>query len=148
MGIFNFFKKKEKDIFVLQQEMYEKVFKILSKVLPDSYKQCDVFVGFTNNSISVKYFVLNKDNVWEDCFKFYSLPELYNKVFKLIEKEVKIVRGKLMESQKWSILNLSLNNKGNIKATYDYADSVNKSDEDLEKYIFNKEQEWNKKYFL
>jgi len=153
MGLFDIFKKKNKEdnLLLLEQQMDEKIFTILQKYLPNNWQEVIFFAGYyREDSGYFKYWIKLDNGSYIDCFTLIPEPkqnekDVLQEQFMQIHKEIRFVREKLSEKQKWVILTMSINNLGQMAKEYDYADGVAK--ENLMQFVESYKNNLNKKYF-
>lgn len=131
------------NIDVLQQELFENIFLKLQDYLPSNWVKIDFFASKTSGSYGIKYFVYNKDGKWVDCFNLVDIKEIKN-LFYLIGNDISTVWEQLPKQNKWYSFNLVIDNQGNLKVDYDYADNI--KEEELFSYLFNKQKQWSAKF--
>lgn len=152
MGLFDIFKKKNKeyDIHILEQQLDQKLFDILQDYLPKNWIEIVFYVGYySDDSGCFEYWVKMENGKYINCFTLIPEPKpgekdiLQEQLLKL-HKEIKFVRTKLSEKQKWVCMEMTITNQGKLSKNYDYADGVEK--EDLLNYVENQRIALNKKY--
>jgi len=131
------------DISLLQQKMLENIFLKLQDTLPSDWTKVEFFAKKTSGSYGMKYFVLNENGKWVDCFNLVNIKEIKN-LFYSIGKDISYTWEKLPEQNKWHAFNLVVDNQGNTNVSYDYADNI--KEEELFSYLLNKEKQWSAKF--
>ena len=101
---------------------YEKLFNILTTILPKKWSKAMLFAVYDGNSYIMKYYFK------KDLKATYRDGETANiatdkkviETFLEIDKEISAVRDKLNSKDKWSIMALELTNDRTFKAFYGY----------------------------
>ena len=152
MGLFDIFKKKNKevDVQILEQQMDQKIFNILQEYLSNNWIEVVFFAGYyREESGYFKYWIKMENGQYLDCFTLIPEPKsgekdaLQEQLMKL-HKEMQFVRSKLSEKQKWVCMEMSILNQGKLTKNYDYADGVAK--EYLIQYVEDYKNKLNENY--
>jgi len=87
----------------------------------------------------MKYFVDFGDGKYTECFKLGDIPKRnIIQSFALIDSLIMPVRRELTKKDTWSVMTLSVDEKGDFNADYEYDDA---SENPIEYY-----QKWKNKY--
>ena len=150
MGIFDFFKKKEKkedvDIHVLEQDMNQRLFNVLQEYLPNGWEEVVLFAGYyREDSGYFKYWVKLENGEYIDCFNLIPPPQ-QDEEDELQKQLMKFHRisAPVRNKMKWVCMIMSVTNQGKLSKNYDYAEGV--EEENLKQYIEDFKNELNKKY--
>lgn len=152
MGLFNIFKKKnkEEDIKILEQEMDQHIFDVLQEYLPKEWQEVVFFAGYyKEDSGYFKYWIKTENGDYIDCFTLIPEPQPGEKdalqeQFIKVHKEIQFVRNKLQTSQKWICMEMRVSNQGGLTKNYDYADGVD--DDGLMQYVEDYKNKLNERY--
>lgn len=122
----------------MNNEIFQNVFDELQDVLPDEWNSVIFFAGYTDDSYSMKYYIKDKNGVY-DCFNQFGADraQLIN-MFVNIDKLLSFERENLEEAQRWTVFTMIVDNQGNMKTYYDYTD--------ISENFIDYEKEWEKKY--
>ncbi len=123
----------------MNESVYQEVFDLVQDYLPEEWTSIVLFVGYTEGSYSMKYYVKDNDNDYIDCFKLNNtsrteLIKLFIEIDEILSKE----RELLDRKNKWTIMTFMVDNTGKMKAEFEYDDHS----EDLISY----ERKWRDKY--
>ena len=154
MGLFDIFKRKNKeeyvDIHILHQQMSQNVFDILQEYLPNNWKEVIFFVGYyKDDSGYFKYWIKMENDKYIDCFNLIPDPKpgekdcLQEQLMRL-HNELKFLRSKLSNHDKWVCMEMSVSNQGKMSQKYDYAEGI--AQEDYKQYVEEYKNNLNKKF--
>ncbi len=123
----------------MKNELYQQIFNELQKVLPKEWSSVVFYAEYSSGSYSMKYYVKNGTGKFTDCYKLSGLSKAQIvKTFIDLDKIITPVRKELPEKDKWSIMTMILDSKGEFKVEFDYTDISENS------IIYKRE--WEKKY--
>lgn len=102
---------------------YQNIFDALQEVLPRQWHKVVFCVEYGESSYSMKYFVDLGDGEYIECFKLDGIPK-HNIIrsFALIDSLIMPARRDLTKKDTWSVMTLSVDENGNLKADYEYDD--------------------------
>lgn len=118
---------------------YQNIFNTLQKVLPDDWRKVVFYAEYGESSYSMKYFVDTGNGAFADCFKLKDiLKRDIVKTFAVIDSQITPIRKELSKNDSWSVMTLVVDDEGNFKVDFEYANIS----EDSIKYF----QKWKNKY--
>lgn len=123
----------------MNNDIFQNVFDILQPALPEGWKKMVLFVGYTTESYTMKYYTSDARGEYTDCFSQKGVNKVQLiKLFMSIDKIVGSERKKLDEKSKWSIMTMIVSADGNMKTEFDYSD--------ISENAIAYEQSWKEKY--
>ena len=124
----------------MEKKLYQALYETLSDVLPTGWKRIVYYAQYFEGSYSMKYYVDSGNGKYIDCFSLgigkKEIIDVFIKMDKLIAEE----RAHLPEKKKWTVMTMSINEKGRFKVNYDY--------EDISDNTISYTREWKKKYLV
>ncbi len=125
----------------MRNEMFQNIFDLLSEVLPNQWNKIILFVGYTEGSYSMKFYIQNVHEEYIDCFELEHIDNMILvRLFMAIDKIVSKERNLLSESERWNVMSMSVDSSSNMKAEFDYNDIG----ENMIKY----EEQWRSRYLV
>ena len=123
----------------MDNKILQNVFDLIQPLLPDKWNKVILYVGYTSGSYSMKFYIGDEKTNYTDCFSLKSIGKAQLiKLFMSIDKIIAQERNKLEEKDKWSVLTLTVDKNGKMKADFDYTDISENSIE--------YERKWKDKY--
>ena len=124
---------------MMHNEIFQKVFDMVKPFLINEWKKMVLYVGYTTGSYSMKFYTLDTNGKYTDCFNQdgankAKLIQLFMNINKVLEPE----RKTLADKDLWSVMTMIVTSDGNLKVEFDYTDISENSIE--------YEQKWKKKY--
>lgn len=114
---------------------YQKIFNTLQDILPDDWQKVIFYAEYAESSYSMKYFVTTDQDSNIDCFKLKVISKRdIIKAFATIDSYITPVRKELNQKDKWNVMTLIVDDRGNFKADYEYEDISEKSIEYFQKW--------------
>lgn len=122
----------------MNNEMFQNIFDILQDGLPEQWNKVVFFVGYTEGSYTMKYYIKGLDNQYKDCFSLdkpgkAGLIKLFMQIDKVISKE-----RNATEDNKWTVMTMIVDSAGAMKTEFDY--------ENITENAIEYEREWKKTY--
>lgn len=107
----------------MNNEVIQEVFDKLQDVLPDKWEKVVLFVGYTAESYSMKFYTSDENGVYTDCFSQAELGEddlilLFMQLDKILSRE----RNSLDDKNKWTVLTMIVESDGSVKTELEYND--------------------------
>ena len=104
----------------MNNEMFQDIFDILQDVLPEQWDKVVLYVGYTEGSYTMKYYIKGFDNQYVDCFSLEKpgkagLIKLFMQIDKVISKE-----RNATEENKWTVMTMIVDSTGVMKTEFDY----------------------------
>lgn len=125
----------------MNESIFQSIFDKLQDVLPASWNKVIFYAAYGAGSYSMKYYTDADGGRYVDCF---SEPEVDRArllhTFMDIDKELSAEREKLDEEERWTVLTMIADSKGNMKTDFAY--------EDLSETPVTYEKQWKKKYLV
>ena len=107
----------------MNNEIYQKVFDTIQPVLPIGWKKMILYVGYSTDSYSMKFYISNTQNVFTDCFSMKGTNKaLLIKTFMNIDKLLAPERRALSGKDRWSVMTLIVDSNGRMETYFDYTD--------------------------
>lgn len=122
----------------MDAKIIQNIFDVLQDGLPDTWEKVVFYAAYAQGSYSMKYFV-KSENEYKDCFSLEEISE--NQIINLFVNMDEIIssyRNTLKNSDKWSVLTMSVNSNGEFKTDFDYSD--------LSEKLISFEEDWKKTY--
>ena len=123
----------------MDNKVFQDIFDILQPVLPKEWKKFLLFIGYTEGSYTMKYYICNDSGVYIDCFsqKEVSRAQLI-RIFMNIDKIVSPQRKELDEKSRWTVMTMIVSADGSMKSEFDY--------DDISENAIQYERDWERKY--
>lgn len=123
----------------MNNEMFQQIFDLILPTLPDGWKKMILYVGYTSGSYTMKFYTRDVNGVYTDCFSQKDsnkvrLIKLFMSIDNIIGKE------RNNEKDRWSVMTMIVDNGGNMKTEFDYADISENS--------IQYERKWKEKYIV
>ncbi len=123
----------------MDNKILQNVFDLIQPLLPDKWNKMILYVGYTSGSYSMKFYIGDEKTNYIDCFSLKSIGKAQLiKLFMSIDKIIAQERNKLEEKDKWSVLTLTVDKNGKMKADFDYTD--------INENSIEYERKWKDKY--
>jgi hypothetical protein len=107
----------------MDKNKLQDVFDIIQEFLPREWTQIAFFVGYTEGSFSMKFYYKCDSGPYVNCFNIPSLSEIdLYRAFIEIDKILSPVRNQDIENEKWTIMTMTVDSNGKMKADFDYKD--------------------------
>lgn len=121
----------------MNDRIFQQVFDVISRFLPDRWNQVVFFAGYTEGSYSMKFYARENDRSYTDCFHMpgATMPELI-KAFAQIDGFLGNERS--VSSQPWTILTMVVSEDGKMRADFEY--------EDHSQDMLTYEAQWKERY--
>lgn len=122
----------------MDNQVFQNIFDILKPALAKKWENMILFIAYTKGSYTMKYYTKDK-GAYVDCFKDNTIDR--NKLIKLfieIDKILSKQRNLLAEKDKWTVMTMIVDSKGNMKSEFDY--------EDISDNAIEYERKWKEKY--
>lgn len=123
----------------MDNKVFQDIFDILQPVLPKEWKKFLLFIGYTEGSYTMKYYICNDSGVYIDCFsqKEVSRAQLI-RIFMNIDKIVSPQRKELDEKSRWTVMTMIVSADGSMRSEFDY--------DDISENAIQYERDWERKY--
>ena len=104
----------------ISPKLFQLVFDEIEPTLPKNWKSVSFFIGYTEGSYSIKYYVTDNSNTTIDCFNLNTLKNRADlmKIFIRLSNKISSIRNNMKD--KWSIMTLSIKNDGSISSNFEY----------------------------
>ncbi len=123
----------------MNDSIYQNIFDKLQTCLPENWEKLVFYAGYATGSYSMKFYTDSGNGVYTDCFSQKGIGKAQLvRVFMEIDKILAAERKKLDAKNRWSVLTMTVDAKGSMKAEFEYTDIG----DSMAAY----EQEWKKKY--
>lgn len=109
---------KDESLQIMVQSVYEKI----EEYLPKDWTKCCFYVGYTNGSYTMNFYVKNKDEKYTDSFNLNINDNDLTFLFMDIDDIISPERNKLNAKNKWNVLTIIIDSKANVKIDLDYTD--------------------------
>ncbi len=122
----------------MNEKLFQDIFDKLQGVLPNGWSRIAFYVGYTEGSYSMKFYVDNGNREYTDCFSLNNVKKAQLvQLFISIDKIISPVRKTLDDKHRWSVLGMFVDSDGKMKTKFDYVD--------ISENAIAYEQEWKKK---
>lgn len=118
-------------------DLYQEIFDTLRAFFPENWEKVICYLAYPSGSFSIKYYVL-VNGTYVDCFQSGASRTQLIAAFTDIHREVSSIRNRLESKQRWSVMTLIVDSKGNMQADYDY--------KDIDEGFIEYEKAWKIKY--
>lgn len=116
---------------------YQKIYSTLSDSLPNEWKKLIVYAAFSESGRELRYYIQVGNGEYIDCFELgLPLEKVLSNLIN-ISSELTQVRDKLGEKDKWSVVTVLIDSKGNFKSDFDYSKDAWKSISYVDKWKEN-----------
>ena len=123
----------------MDENMFQKVFDLISDYLPSEWSRMVFFAVYTEGSYSMKFFFKLYNSDFVDCFSIPGVPKAkLIKLFMDIDTVLSVNRTELGKDNVWTVLSMIVDDTGFMKTYFEYDDHS----EDLVAY----EKKWTEKY--
>lgn len=107
---------------MMNNALFQNVFDILQKGLPDEWDKVILYAMYDDNSYSIKYYVSSGKGKYTDCFNLGIMTKAQLiKQFMEIDKVISSERKTLSEKEKWTSLTMTIESNGKFLTKFDYS---------------------------
>lgn len=129
---------EELDLIKLQQQLPQKVFDELQKVLPEWWQAVAFYAGYmSGGSYEMKCYVKDAEGIYHSCFNCMDTLELLD-IFDNIDVAICEIRNNLQPKNKWTVFTMDVDLEGNMKTSFEY--------ENIDKCSIQNQSQWSRKY--
>lgn len=123
----------------MNNSTFQDVFNLLQGTLPDVWDKLIFYAGYMKGSYSMKFYIKQINKEYVDCFHLSSITQIQLvRLFMNIDNILSPERDKETETNKWTVMTMQVDSKGNMKTDFDY--------EDISENTVLHERKWNEKY--
>lgn len=123
----------------MDNSIFQNVFDVIQPMLPEVWEKVVLFVGYTEGSYSMKYYIFDKADNYVDCFSQKDLTRAQLiKSFMNINKVLKVQRSELDDKDRWSVMTMIVYSDGSMITDFDYTD--------ISENLIEYQEYWEKKY--
>lgn len=125
----------------MNNSVYQEIFDVLQSVLPSNWNKVLLFIGYTDGSYTMKYFVQDICGDYIDCFKQDGISRIQLiKLFMHIDEIIAPQRNAMDKNSRWTVMTMKVDAEGNMNAEFDYTD--------ISDNTIQYEMEWESKYLI
>lgn len=107
---------------MMNNALFQNIFDILQKGLPDVWDKVILYAVYDDNSYSIKYYVSSEKGRYIDCFSLGIMTKAQLiKQFMEIDKIISSDRKTLSEKEKWTCLTMTIESNGKFYTKFDYS---------------------------
>jgi hypothetical protein len=123
----------------MSNEVFQKIIDILLPALPRAWKKLLLYVGYTEGSYSMKFYTMDEQGVYTDCFSqkgadIQQIMDLFTRIDDVLYAE----RKALDDKHRWTVMTMIVEADGTMNAEFDY--------EDISENSIEYERAWEEKY--